>query len=151
MKDVRRPTMRTQRQFQQVFEQMALARERVVEEAGEIARDPAFVDALNRKFDAMMETLVAEDISAPPPPDTGFSNLIGIGSDAAKTLGDTRIPQRVDQYDEAVASERILAVGDLYYIYQHEKIGVFRVMRKLKELFEAGTLRLSQGAGAFGL
>jgi hypothetical protein len=151
MKDVKKPTIRTQRQFQQVFDQMALARERVVEEAGEIARDPAFVDALNRKFDAMLETIVADEIAAPPPPDTGFANLIGIGNDAAKTLGDTRIPQRVEQYDEAVASERILAVGDLYYIYQHEKIGVFRVMRKLKELFEAGTLRLSQGAGAFGL
>ena len=151
MKDVKKPTIRTQRQFQQVFEQMALARERVVEEAGEVARDPAFVDALNRKFDAMLETIVADEIAAPPPPDTGFANLIGIGSDAAQTLGDTRIPQRVEQYDEAVASERILAVGDLYYIYQHEKIGVFRVMRKLKELFEAGTLRLSQGAGAFGL
>jgi hypothetical protein len=123
----------------------------VVEEAGELARDPAFADALKRKFDTMLETIIAEDIAAPPPPDAGFANLVGLGSEAAKTLGDTRIPQRVEQYDEAVASERILAVGDLYYIYQHEKIGVFRVMRKLKELFEAGTLRLSQGAGAFGL
>ena len=151
MKDLRKPTMRTQRQFQRAFEQLAFARERAVDEAGEMARDPAFIEALNKRFDAMMETLVADEASAPPPPDTGFANLIGIGSDAAKTLGDTRIPQRVEQYDEQVASERILAVGDLYYIYQHEMIGVFRVMRKLKELFEAGTLRLSQGTGAFGL
>ena len=151
MKDLRKPTMRTQRQFQRAFEQLAFARERAVDEAGEMARDPAFIEALNKRFDAMLETLVADETSAPPPPDTGFANLIGIGSEAAKTLGDTRIPQRVEQYDETVASERILAVGDLYYIYQHEKIGVFRVMRKLKELFEAGTLRLSQGAGAFGL
>lgn len=151
MKDLRRPTMRTQRQFQQVFEQLAAMRELVVQEAGDVARDPAFADALKRKFDAMLETIVADDIAAPPPADTGFANLIGLGTEAAKTLGDTRIPQRVEQYDETVASERIIAVGDLYYIYQHEKIGVFRVMRKLKELFEAGTLRLSQGAGAFGL
>jgi len=40
-------------------------------------------------------------------------------------------------------------VGDLYYIYQHEKIGVFRVMAKLKEIFHAGTVRLSTGQSAF--
>jgi hypothetical protein len=45
----------------------------------------------------------------------------------------------------------MVAIGDLYYIYQHEKIGVFRVVRKLKELFHAGAVRLSSGQGAFGL
>ena len=40
---------------------------------------------------------------------------------------------------------------DLYYIYQHEKIGVFRVIRKLKELFHAEAVRLSGGQGAFRL
>jgi hypothetical protein len=143
--------MPTQRQYQQIYEQIAALREFMVEEAGEAARDPAFADALTRKFDSMLEAIVAEDIAAPPPPDAGFANLIGLGSQAARGLGDTRIPQRVEQYDETVTSERIIAVGDLYYIYQHEKIGVFRVMRKLQELFEAGTLRLSQGVGAFGL
>jgi hypothetical protein len=143
--------MPTQRQYQQVYDQIAALREFMVEEAGDTARDPAFADALTRKFDAMLETIVAEDIAAPPSPDAGFANLIGLGSEAARALGDTRIPQRVEQYDETVTSERIIAVGDLYYIYQHEKIGVFRVMRKLQELFEAGTLRLSQGVGAFGL
>jgi hypothetical protein len=143
--------MPTQKEYQQFYDQIAALREHLVDQAGEAARDPAFADALKRKFDAMLETIVAEDVAATAPPDTGFANLVGLGSTAARELGDTRIPQRVDQYDETVTSERIIAVGDLYYIYQHEKIGVFRVMRKLKELFEAGTLRLSQGAGAFGL
>jgi len=66
-------------------------------------------------------------------------------------LGQTRIPEGVQPYDEQVMSERINAVGDLYYIFQHEKIGVFRVMRKLKELFDAGAVRLSSGPGAFRL
>ena len=48
-----------------------------------------------------------------------------------------------------VTSERLVAVADLYYIFQHEKIGVFRVVRKLKELFHAGAVRLSSGQGAF--
>jgi hypothetical protein len=42
-------------------------------------------------------------------------------------------------------------VADLYYIYKHEKIGVFRVVQKLQELFRGGTVRLSDGPGAFGL
>jgi hypothetical protein len=66
-------------------------------------------------------------------------------------MGQTRIPEGVEPYDEAVASERMIGIGDLYYIYQHEKIGVFRVIQKLKELFNAGAVRLSSGPGAFHL
>jgi hypothetical protein len=44
-----------------------------------------------------------------------------------------------------------MAVGDMYYLWQHEKIGVFRVVQKLQELFKAGTVRLSGGPGAFAL
>ena len=40
-----------------------------------------------------------------------------------------------------------MAVGDLYYIYQHERIGVFRVVQKLQELFQGRRVRLSGGAG----
>jgi hypothetical protein len=39
----------------------------------------------------------------------------------------------------------------MYYLWQHEKIGVFRVVKKLQELFKAGTVRLSGGPGAFAL
>ena len=61
------------------------------------------------------------------------------------------MPQGVSPYDESINSERIVAVGDLYYIYQHERIGVFRVVQKLKELFEGGAVRLSGGPGAYHL
>ena len=33
-------------------------------------------------------------------------------------------PAGIKEYDDEVAPERILAVGDLYYIYQHERLGV---------------------------
>ena len=59
--------------------------------------------------------------------------------------------QGVTPYDDQVAAERIIAVGDLYYIFQHEKIGVFRVVKKLQDLFRAGAVRLSDGDGAFRL
>jgi len=46
--------MRTQRQYQQIFEQLAALRELVVVEAGDMARDPAFAGALKRNFDEML-------------------------------------------------------------------------------------------------
>src|SRR5207302_7105215 len=89
--------------------------------------------------------------AVPPPPDKGLAALVGVGPDAAPALGDTRMPLGVEPYDEQIQSERIVAVADLYYLYQHERIGVFKVVQKLQELFQSGTIRLSGGAGAFGL
>src|ERR1700723_1689570 len=75
----------------------------------------------------------------------------GVGPEAASELGTTRIPAGVEPYDETITSERIMAVGDMYNLWQHEKIGVFRAVQKLQELFKAGTVRLSGGPGAFAL
>ena len=47
---------------------------------------------------------------APPPPDKGLAELIGIGPEAAADFGKTRIPPGVQAYDETVTSERIIAV-----------------------------------------
>ena len=143
--------MPTHKGNEDVRGQIAALRDLMVgDRASELTRDPALADEVTRALDAMLAKVVEAD-AKPTTPDAGFAQLIGIGSDAATELGETRAPQRVAEYDETVTPERISAVGDLYYIYQHEKIGVFRVMQKLKELFEAGTLRLSEGPGAFRL
>lgn len=102
-----------------------------------------------KQIDDLLAGAVGADTLAKGPPDKGLAELIGLGPDAADEFGKARIPQGVEPYDEQIASERLVAVGDLYYIYQHEKIGVFRVIRKLKELFQAGAVRLSSGQGAF--
>src|SRR5262249_58243497 len=91
------------------------------------------------------------DNASPAPNDKGLSALAGVGPDSSPDLGDTRIPPGVTAYDDTITSERIVAVGDMYYLWQHEKIGVFRVVRKLQELFRAGTVRLSSGQGAYAL
>jgi hypothetical protein len=78
-------------------------------------------------------------------------SLLGAGPDAARTLRQTPMKSGVQIYDEHVASERITGIADLYYLYQHERIGVFLVVHKLKELFDAGSVRLSSGEGALGL
>lgn len=99
----------------------------------------------------MLGDAIAAEAQIPAPPDGGLAELIGIGPQAATKVTSTRLPEGVDDYDDQVASERILAVADLYYLYQHEKVGVFRAVRKLQELFNAGAVRLSNGDGAYGL
>ena len=144
--------MATENEIQQLYDRIAALRETVTQRLGvDLITNPQLADALTKQIDDMLASVEDADTSAVPPPDSGLAELIGLGPTAATTLGQTRLPTRVERYDETVTSERILAMGDLYYIYQHERIGVFRAMQKLQELFRAGTVRLSSGPGAYGL
>ncbi len=134
------------------LDRLAALRETLVaNNVGQIAATPQFADQLLNQVETLYEQSVDADRAATPPPDKGLANLAGIGGDAATQLGDTRVPPGPKAYDETVTSERMVAVADLYYLYQHERLGVFRVVRKLKELFHAGAVRLSSGEGAFKL
>jgi hypothetical protein len=144
--------MAKESEYQALLDRIAALQETVTDQhAADLIANPQLADALMGKIDDMLAAVVAADEKTPPPPDQGLAQLAGVGPDASTKFGDTRIPQGVEPYDEQVQSERIIAIGDLYYIFQHEKIGVFRVMRKLKELFQAGAVRLSGGEGAFRL
>lgn len=112
--------------------------------------DPNLPAVLGRMVEAELRS--ATTAAAPAPaPDGGLAGLIGLGDDVPASLGETRVSEGVDEYDDKLKSERVLAAADLYYLYMHEYIGVFRVMDKLQELFRAGTLRISGGPGALGL
>ena len=144
--------MSNERDYQGVLDRIAQLREQVASQlAGQLITNPQLADALNKQFDDMLQSVVDADNAVPPPPDKGLAQLIGIGPEAAVDFGITRVPEGVQPYDETVASERIVAVGDLYYIYQHEKIGVFKVVQKLQEMFKAGAVYLSAGPGAYAL
>jgi hypothetical protein len=144
--------MANEKDNQQMLDRLAALRETMTSQlAASLIANPALADAINKQIDDIQQAMVDADLKATPPPDSGLGQLAGVGPDAASDLGQTRIPEGVRPYDEQVMSERINAVGDLYYIFQHEKIGVFRVLRKLKELFDAGAVRLSNGPGAFRL
>jgi hypothetical protein len=144
--------MATKEEYQQLYDRIAALRETVTNQLGsDLIQNPQLADALIKQIDEMLAAVVDTDAKAPPPPDKGLAELIGIGPEAATDFGKTRIPPGVQPYDETVTSERIIAVADLYYIYQHEKIGVFRVVQKLQELFRAGAVRLSAGLGAYAL
>lgn len=113
--------------------------------------DTKFAEVANSTIDRQLGDVWRAQMAEPPPPDMGLAALVGLGPEAARDLAETRMPPGVQPYDETITSQRIIALADLYYIYQHEKIGVFRVVQKLQELFKAGTVRLSNGAGAFSL
>jgi len=114
--------------------------------------DAELRELLNTQVAALEDALTRHlEASAPPPPDGGDAERLGLGPSAAGDIGEVFTPPGVPPYDEAVVSERLLAIGDLYYCYQHERLGVFRAVLKLRELFRAGTLRLSSGPGAFAL
>lgn len=144
--------MATERDYQSLYDRIAALRETVASRlSADLTANPQLADALTKQIDDLLDSVVKADAAATPPPDKGLAQMAGIGPEAATEFGQTRVPPGVVEYDETIVSERMMAVGDLYYIYQHEKIGVFRVMRKLQELFRAGTVRLSSGPGAFAL
>jgi hypothetical protein len=144
--------MLSEKEYQERLDRLQALRERLAQQlSGSLVSNPALAEELNGQIDALMEAATTADQGRVDPPDRGLAALVGLGPDAARSFGETLTSQGVMPYDEQVNSERIVAVGDLYYIYQHEAIGVFKVVQKLKELFEAGAVRLSAGPGAYRL
>jgi len=144
--------MATEKDYQNLYERVAALRETLTGRlATDLIESPQLAEALVKRIDDQIDAWVKLEFAATPPPDKGLAELVGLGPEAAVELGNTRLPPGVEPYDEKVTSERLIAVGDLYYLYQHEVIGVFRVVQKLQELFRAGAIRLSAGPGAFAL
>jgi hypothetical protein len=144
--------MPTEKYYQDLLDRIEGLRQTAADQLGtRLSDNPRYADVLNKQIDDMLAAALKSAAQEPQPRDHGLAELIGIGPDAATEFGSARIPAGVRPYDETVTSERIVAMADLYYIYQHEKIGIFRVVQKLKDLFEAGAVRLSSGEGAYAL
>jgi hypothetical protein len=144
--------MITTAKYDQQNDRVARLLQQALQELGpELVSNPELAEVLNRMVDERVRQDVAAQAARPGPADGGLSDLIGLGEGSPADLGQTAISGGVVDYDEKISSERILATADLYYLYMHERIGVFRVMHKLQELFRAGTLRISSGPGAYGL
>ncbi|WP_305786601.1 hypothetical protein [Symbioplanes lichenis] len=141
--------MATVRDTEQLRSRAAALRAQLTDLLGSrLSADPRLAEDIDRRVSAL---LAGAGNGTAPPADNGLAALVGIGEEAVPDLASTRLAAGVDEYDETVESERLLAIADLYYIYQHERLGVFRVVAMLQNLFEAGTLRLSGGPGAYGL
>jgi hypothetical protein len=135
-------------QYKEMLDRLARVRELLLQHPA--AQDPRGAEALSNWADRLEAVILdpTADRQSAPPGDRGFSELIGLGPNAASDLGNVYVPLAVDDYEDAIKSERVQAMADLYYVYQHEKIGVFRVIDKLQQLFRAGAVRLSTGEGA---
>lgn len=119
-----------------------------------LAETPGRAELINQ-YVSDAEALLMDALSEVPPgqpeTDRGMASLIGLGDKIASRLDDTRPMGLVPTYDDQISRERLTAVGDLYYIYQHERAGVFRAVLKLQQLFQSGEIRLSDGPGALSL
>lgn len=144
--------MPTTSQYDSRNDQIAALLQNTIEMLGaDLVGNPQLAEVLNRMVDARLRQDDAAQDARPGPPDGGLLDLLGLGPNAAPDLGQTNVVRGVVDYDDTVTSDRVLSTADLYYIYMHERIGVFRVMNKLQELFRAGSLRISNGVGAYGL
>lgn len=138
--------------YDQRNDRVAALLQNTIEALGsDLVANPQLAEVLNRMVDDQIRQFDASQNGKKQAVDSGLADLIGLGKDAPTDLGQAQVSPGVVDYDDTVVSERILATGDLYYIYMHEWLGVFRVMHKLQELFRAGTLRISSGEGAYGL
>jgi len=140
------------RDYDQRNDRIAALLQNTIEQLGpELAANPQLAEVLNQTVDDQVRKFDESQNGRGVPPDGGLADLIGLGNTAPANLGETQISGGVVDYDDTVTSDRILASSDLYYIAIHELLGVFKVMHKLQELFRAGTLRISNGDGAYGL
>src|SRR6185503_8395402 len=135
--------------YQALLDRLGTLRETLAaRSASVLIQNPQMAELLNARVDDLLTAVDEGEAEKAMPPDGGLAGLVGLGADASKGLGEVRVAPSVKPYDEVITPERIRAVGDLYYIYQHEMMGVFRVTLKLQELFKAGVVRLSFGEGA---
>ena len=142
--------MPSTRDYDQLNDRVASLLQNTINQLGpELVEHPELAEVLNRYIDDQIGKYQAGTNGEVA--DGGLADLIGLGPTTPSTLGDTRVSPGVTDYDDTVVSERILATGDAYYLMMHERLGVFRVMAKLQEQFRAGTLRISNGPGAYGL
>ncbi len=112
--------MATEKDYQSLYDRIAALREQVASRLGaDLISNPQLADALTKQIDDLLQSVVVADGKLPAPPDKGLAALAGLGPDAAAAFGQTRIPPGVEAYDETITSERIVAVGDMYYLFQH--------------------------------
>lgn len=138
--------------YDQQNDRVAALLQNTIEALGpDLVANPQLAEVLNRMVDDQIQKYGASQNGKNQAADGGLADLIGLGKNAPADLGQAQVSPGVVNYDDTVTSERILATADLYYIYMHERLGVFRVMHQLQELFRAGTLRISSGEGAYGL
>jgi len=81
----------------------------------------------------------------------GFLDMLGFGGKGPVAFEEQAYPYIQPDFDESVVPSQLHAAAELYYLYQHERMKVFQVIRVLLELFRQGRMRINRGPGAHGL
>lgn len=81
----------------------------------------------------------------------GFIDLLGFGEKGVQPFGNLSFPHLTPDFDDSVIPSQLHAAAELYYIYQHEMMKIFKVADVLRQLFQMGRMRIQRGPGARGL
>ena len=109
---------------------------------------PAERSAFESEFEDRYGELLQRSSSAASP---NFSDLVGFGSGPVKPFESLPVPLLRNDFDESVIPPQLQAAAELYWIYQMERIRLFRVVNVLRRLFANGQIRIQRGPGARGL
>jgi hypothetical protein len=82
---------------------------------------------------------------------TSFTDLIGFGPGGAIPFDAVSFPHIEPDFDESVIPTQLHSAAELYFIYQHERMKVFRVVGVLMRMFHSGQMRIQRGPGARAL
>ena len=143
---------RTNGEIEKALGQLAATRQWLVEDArAALLKDPKLAEALNHKVSDLIALIDETEGAKEAPLDQGLMDLVGLSDAPPEDMDGVRYVPTVPVYDDQVSRERLLAIADLYYLFQMEQSSVFRAVLKLQELFRAGSVRLSDGEGAVRL
>ena len=79
--------MATEREYQGIYDRIAALRETVVNRLGNDLREqPQLGEALVKQLDDLLINWEEADKQAPPPPDQGLAELVGIGPGAGRLM-----------------------------------------------------------------
>lgn len=101
--------------------------------------------ALEERFSSLLNGASGENGK------NGFLDLIGFGANGVPPFGEVPYPLISPDFDASVIPSQLHAAAELYYIYQHEQMKVFKVLDVLRRLFVEGRMRIQRGPGARGL
>jgi hypothetical protein len=110
--------------------------------------DPAQRERVAREFESRLSGLVG---AASGNAQSAFSDLLGLGPGGPPGFGAISWPEVEADFDASITQAQIHAVAELYFICQHERMGVFRVIDVLRRMFHEGRMKVHRGPGARGL
>ncbi|WP_043343111.1 hypothetical protein [Belnapia moabensis] len=109
---------------------------------------PQMRERVSRELEDRLQTLKKQ---ASGNANTSFSDLLGLGPGGPPDFKNIAWPEIEADFDDSFVPAQISAAAELYFIYQHERMGVFRVIDLIRRLFHEGRMKIHRGPGARGL